>query len=1220
MIHNAGRNPNNGHSIHVSGSRLSNIAKAFCDPWWSRPPVRAGSTTAAKVMGMGVDQQVRELAERSPNFGYLLDHEPLLVTYGATAEAFLFADPNTAMIKCRQFGEALTARAFIQFGIPGLPSKQYQRLNVLSDQGFVNRHVRGWFDDVRTIGNKANHEGYAAQRDALQLVRACYELGAWFHRTVSGSRDAAPPFVPPQPGALADPGSAAESDALGELRQLLQRYHAELVEMRTEVGEQTARASAETAAQAAANQEILRAVRAQAGMHGLIEQLATKVDDLQRRLTEKATAAEPIDSALREEYVERAAIASRPLLTEAQVRRIIDRMLAGAGWAVQDRAATNVHAARGVAVREVPTATGRADYLLYVDATLVGVIEAKREGVSLGAVDRQSDRYATGLDAGQRLAAWRTPLPFRYESTAVETRFTNGLDPIVRPRRVFSFHQPGTLARWMREAEADQAAPTFRHRLRHMPDLITEDLRPAQVEAVTGLEISLTEDRPRALIQMATGAGKTFTMVTEAYRLLRHAGAKRVLFLVDRNNLGRQAESEFENFKTPEDGTPFGELYNVQRLRSDVVLGSTHVVISTVQRMYSMLRGEELPDDERDDDYQIDDAVEVEYNPAVPPETFDLVIVDECHRSIYGKWRAVLEYFDAHLVGLTATPVAQTFGFFHENLVSQYTYRQAVADGVNVDFDVMRITTVVGEQGGSIPANVPVRIVDLHTRRERYEPLDTSLDYSADAIGHSVMNPSQVRTVLQQFHDGWPQYFPHRGHVPKTLIFAKTDQHADDVVEIVREIFGGDSRFCAKITYKAENPEQLISDFRNDAAFRIAVTVDMIATGTDVKPLECVLFLRGVSSATYFEQMKGRGARTIDVDEFQRVTPDARAKEKFLLVDPVGVTDSPLVDAKPLQPASQRQVSLEKLLNKAASQAITVEEAAALGSRLTKLNQQITPGERAELTELADCETVLEIAQDLERATDEEAQEAAFHAGGEAAQRRLVLDAVRTLAERPELRDRILNIRRKYDLPYDEHTLDRVLSVEARLMGEHSSQQTVQDWRQYMADNADEIAALRVAFSDPRCDPAEVYRSLKRLAAKIESPPYRWTPELLWRAYQQLGIAQGNGARKGVPELMAILRFELGLDSDLHPYRSKVEDNLTNWLARQEQQGVQFTTDQVWWINKIAVTLANRLCVTPDDLEGVPFAERGGADGFIRDFGDNHAEQLLDELNRTLPA
>jgi type I restriction enzyme R subunit len=448
----------------------------------------------------------------------------------------------------------------------------------------------------------------------------------------------------------------------------------------------------------------------------------------------------------------------------------------------------------------------------------------------------------------------------------------------------------------------------------------------------------------------------------------------------------------------------------------------------------------------------------------------------------------------------------------------------------------------------------------------------------------------------------------------------QTDQHADDIVETVREIFGGDSLFCKKITYKAENPEQLIADFRNDAAFRVAVTVDMIATGTDVKPLECVIFLRGVSSSTYFEQMKGRGARTIDPDEFQRVTPDARAKEKFLLVDPVGITDSPLVDTKPLQPATYRQVSLEKLLNSAASQGITADEATTLASRLAKLDQQITPAEREELTELGGGETIRQIAQGIERATDEETREAALQSGGPEAQHQLVLDAVRTLAERPELRSRILTIRRQYDLPYDEHTLDRVASVEARLIGEHSSQQTVEDWRQYIRDHDAEIKALRMAFSEPGRDPVKVYRMLSRLAAKIEAPPYRWTPALLWRAYQNLGIARGNGGGKGVPELMTILRFELELDPELRPYRDKIEANLANWLARQEQRGVHFTVNQRRWIHKIAVTLANRLHVTPDDLDGVPFTEHGGVDGFIRDFGDDRAEQLLDELNRTLSA
>ncbi|MBV8542950.1 MAG: DEAD/DEAH box helicase family protein [Pseudonocardiales bacterium] len=684
------------------------------------------------------DPRLEELAHRTPNFGFLLGHEAVLVGYGAAAESMVFTDPNTSMIKARQFGEQLVTALVTTFGIriPADEDTQYKRLKVLLDQGVINKRVHSWFDAVRDTGNKAVHEGFAAQRDALRLVRTCYDLGAWFHRTATQSRQA-PPFVPPQPPQrAAPPRDHADAVALTELNDQLGSYRAELVEMRLRLDEQASSAAAEAQARREAETEILAAVRGQGDLHRLVSELSTRVEELGGDLARRAEAPPRLDPARRDALVEQAQIASRPPLSEVQVRRVIDRMLAQAGWVVQDVATTDLQVAIGVAVREVSMARGRADYLLYVDGALVGVIEAKREGVSVIGAEQQSDRYAAGLTTGQQLAAWRTPLPFRYESTGVETRFTNGLDPVPRSRRVFAFHQPTTIARWMREAEANPEAPTLRARLRRMPELITYGLRPNQVEAITGLEQSLAADRPRALIQMATGAGKTYTVVNASYRLLKHAGARRVLFLVDRNNLGKQARAEYSRFETPDDLSKFSELYNVQRLTSTTLLESAGVVISTVQRLYAMLRGQEPPEDADPDfdDYTINEAVELEYNATVPPETFDLIVVDECHRSIYGTWRAVLEYFDAHLVGLTATPVAQTFGFFHENLVSQYTYRQAVADGVNVDFDIMRIHTQVGEHGGSIPADTPVRVMDLHTRRERYEQLDTALDYRGEQI------------------------------------------------------------------------------------------------------------------------------------------------------------------------------------------------------------------------------------------------------------------------------------------------------------------------------------------------------------------------------------------------------------------------------------------------------------------------------------------------------
>lgn len=356
----------------------------------------------------------------------------------------------------------------------------------------------------------------------------------------------------------------------------------------------------------------------------------------------------------------------------------------------------------------------------------------------------------------------------------------------------------------------------------------------------------------------------------------------------------------------------------------------------------------------------------------------------------------------------------------------------------------------------------------------------------------------------------------------------------------------------------------------------------------------------------------------MDPDHFQSVTPDARAKEKFLLVDAVGVTDSPLVDAKPLLPASQRQVSLEKLLNKAASHSITTDEAAALAGRLARLDRKITPAEREELAQVGGLPFV-DVVRGLEQVTADEAQENALQSGGEQAQRELVLTAVRPLAD-PEFRARILSIRRKYDLPYDEHTLDKLIAIEVRKMDEDTSRQVVEDWRKYIEDHQDEITTLRVAFSDPRRSPREVYSQLADLARQIARPPHQWTPDVLWEAYRKLGVAQGNGGHKGVPELMRILRYELGLDPELRTHRSHVEENLARWLAQQKQAGTRFEGDQTWWIERIAYAIANRLGVSEQELDSVPFTEHGGVGGFVRAFGDDRAAELLDELNKELPA
>lgn len=400
---------------------------------------------------------------------------------------------------------------------------------------------------------------------------------------------------------------------------------------------------------------------------------------------------------------------------------------------------------------------------------------------------------------------------------------------------------------------------------------------------------------------MATGAGKTFTAASFCYRLIKFAGAKRILFLVDRNNLGRQTLTEFQQYLSPYTNRRFTEEYVVQRAAKNALDPAAKVVITTIQRLYSTLKGEPEYDDRNEESSSFEQAsplaaepLPVVYNPQLPIEHFDFIVIDECHRSIYNVWRQVLEYFDAHLIGLTATPSAQTLGFFHGNLVQDYSHDRAIADRVNVGCDVYRIRTEISERGLTVLREagkfVPHR--DRRTLKQRLAELDDDKTYASTQLNLDVVVPDQIRKVVQTFRDRlFSEIFPGRSEVPKTLVFCKTDLDADDVVKIIREEFGKGNEFRVKITSQTTGvaPETLLQQFRNSYFPRIAVTVDMIATGTDVKPLECLLFLCSVESSAYFEQMKGRGVRVLSPDALRAVTPDAQAKTHFVIVDAVGV-------------------------------------------------------------------------------------------------------------------------------------------------------------------------------------------------------------------------------------------------------------------------------------------------------------------------------------------
>jgi type I restriction enzyme R subunit len=868
---------------------------------------------------------------------------------------------------------------------------------------------------------------------------------------------------------------------------------------------------------------------------------------------------------------------------EALARQQIDTQLTACGWVVQDYRRFNPATARGIALREVPLKSGPCDYLLLVDRKPVGVIEAKKTGTPLSTVAQQTADYAVNLP--DFLAADRGSLPFLYESTGVETLFRDARDPEPKSRRVFAFHRPETLTEWIAQPD------TLRARLRSLPPPATAGMRACQIEAIANLEASFAADRPRALIQMATGAGKTFTAVSFIYRLIKHAGARRVLFLVDRSNLGEQTKGEFDQYILPDDGRKFTQVYNVQHLASNKLDSVARVTVATIQRVYSILRGEELAEEADElSGFEAAKALgegrskEVAYNPAFPIETFDFIVTDECHRSIYNLWRQVLEYFDASLIGLTATPSKQTIGFFDQNLVMEYGHDRAVADGVNVGYDVYRIRTRVTEAGGKVEKGWYVDKRSKLDRKTRWEQLDEDLEYEGADLDRSVVVKSQIRTVLKAFRDALPELFPGRAMTPKTLIFAKDDSHAEDIVEIAREVFGKGNDFCQKITYRSfdaetrkyRKPKDMIAAFRNSPQLRIAVTVDMIATGTDIRPLECLVFMRDVRSRVYFEQMKGRGTRVLSPTELQAASgADARAKDRFVIVDAVGVCESDKTDSRPLEKkpgVSFRDLMLQVAFGKRDEAALS-----SLASRLARLDRDIDPAQRKRVQEASGGRSLAEMAGALLTAFDPDrihaaaARNANTGAPTEAdlagARARLAAEACAPF-DSPAVREVLERLKQENEQVIDTTTIDVLLASELSEEAKREAENLIQSFHAYIEQHRAEIEALQVLYSRP-------YKQrltedmLKSLEDKLKSAPERMTRERLWGAYAKAVPGRIAGQTQRFTDLVSLVRFTLGQEPVLEPFEQHVMARYELWLVDKKAQGIAFTDEERAWLEKM---------------------------------------------------
>ena len=777
---------------------------------------------------------------------------------------------------------------------------------------------------------------------------------------------------------------------------------------------------------------------------------------------------------------------------EEKARVRIDQMFSDAGWKVvsRDEYSPSLTAA---AIEEGILQGGKeADYLLFINGKAVGVLEAKKAttDVSSDKVIDQAEGYTNKLTKYYQYYA--NPLPIVYVSNGQVTLFRDKDGSYVP---VGSIHTPKEICKMLGIEDEFAGLPTLRKK----------GLRDCQYEAITELEKSFRAGQNRAYMVLATGAGKTYTACMASYRFLSYTPMRRVLFLVDRNNLGKQAEDEFGKFKLTETGDAFNTIFTVNRLKSQAIPKDSNVVISTIQRLFSLLKGEDIVETDDDENYDGDEtptpAVILPDNPTLPKDFFDLIIVDECHRSIYGSWRSVLEYFSsARIIGLTATPAPETEAFFNNNRVINYTLERSIADGVNVDYRVYRIKTKATEDGGAIRDGENVKQITRYTGKVENVKNSGEKTYTGNELNRSIVNPSQIKLVLETYRDAVysemfndPPREPNFDYLPKTIIFALNDAHASNIVKIAQEVFGkeNDPQFVQKITYSAGNSNELIRHFRNDKEFRIAVTVTLVATGTDVKPIEVVMFMRDIESDSLYTQMKGRGVRTIGDEQLRIVTPNAISKDLFYLVDAVGVTEHEMKVTRPGTDPKPATMSLRELLERITHGFVDDEYLKILASRLSRIHNKSDEEQREKFRELAG-DDMKEIASRIYEALASNSLPSFVDINEPNNERK---GLVASLANHPDARNYLLILNAgfvKILIPGEDELVSKGFSLE-------EASQTTAAFEKYVFEHKDEMEALRIIYNNR--GELITYSMLKELDTQLRYVNAKFNPALLWNTY-----------------------------------------------------------------------------------------------------------------------
>ena len=778
------------------------------------------------------------------------------------------------------------------------------------------------------------------------------------------------------------------------------------------------------------------------------------------------------------------------MLPEEKARIKIDQWFYDAGWEVVNRD-QYTPTSTAVAIREgLLKGNLEADYFLFINGKAVGVLEAKREevDVSSGIVSDQVVTYAKNIP--QYYQAYQRPLPLLYKSNGKIVLFKDYRNNDSDFEEINRIHTPWEIVKVLGIDDPFAGLPTLR----------SKRLRDCQYEAVTELEKSFRIGQNRALMVLATGAGKTYTACLTAYRMLAYTPMRRVLFLVDRNNLGKQAETEFGTFRLTDNGEAFNMIYTVNRLKSAKVPIDSNVVISTIQRLFSLLKGEEISDNEEDEEYDEEQEIVLPGHPNLPHDFFDLIIIDECHRSIYGNWRKVLEYFDtARLIGLTATPVPETMAFFNNNRIVNYTLEKSILDGVNVDCRIYRIKTKATEEGGAIMEGDRLKVETRYTGEVKQVSNKETKNYTKEELNRSIINPAQIKLILNTYRDivytelfNDPPREANMDYLPKTLIFALNEAHATNIVNIAKEVFGRtDDRFVQKITYSVGDSNELIRQFRNDKDFRIAVTCTLVATGTDVKPLEVVIFMRDVVSLPLYTQMKGRGVRTIGDEQLRNVTPNAISKDCFYLVDAVGVTEHEHLIPQPYEGPEGETVTLKELLERITHGYLPDIYLRRLASTLSRLYNKANNVQRNEFIRLAQ-DDMKDLSKRIYDALEAQALPP-FYTTDEPNNERKGL--VAPIANHADARKYILILAAGFVntlMPGEDTLIFKGFSVE-------EARSTTDAFEEFCKEHADDIEVLRILYNNEG-EPI-TYFMLKDLENKLKMENNRFTSKQLWNSY-----------------------------------------------------------------------------------------------------------------------